>query len=432
MAKSWVPVPPNSDFSLGNIPFGIVSRGSDSKRVPATIIGDHVLDLSQFSQNNGFSQLSSVQNYLHVFQEPTLNGFARLGQKIHREVRIFIQQVLSEDTAYPGTLRDNEVLKAKCLIPVKDVKNHLPMGIGDFTDFYGGMNHAINAGALVRGQNGALLPNFLHMPMAYHSRSSSVYVSGTPIKRPWGQLIKDVTATPKVPVFEICQTLDFELELGAFVCGENAPGQRISIDTADQNIFGYVLVNDWSARDVQRWEYVPLGPFNGKNFATSISPWVVLKDALEPFRAEGLPNKEKLLPYLSENKKDNVHDLNLEVVLTSGKTGKSTVICRTNAADGLVWSFQQMLAHHTVTGCPMRAGDLLASGTISGPRKDSLGCLLEKTLNGKEHISLEDGEQRIWLEDGDSVTLRGYAGTESSGRVGFGECVGQVIPADSV
>lgn len=430
--ESWLPVSSNSPFSLINIPFGIISRGSASDLVPAVAIGEYVIDLAQFSKNGGFSPLQCVHDNLSVFAQPTLNAFARLGRRVHREVRKYIQDVFRSNTPYPQVLRDNEPLRSKCIISVNDVRNHLPMQIGGFSDFYGGMNHAINAGALYRGQNGALLPNYLHLPMAYHGRTSSIYISGTPIKRPWGQSVKDMTASPKIPVFDTCQTMDFELELGAFVCRENEPGERISIAEAEDSIFGFVLVNDWSARDIQRWEYVPLGPFNGKNFATSISPWVVLADALEPFRTRGLENKENLLPYLRETRKDSIYDLSLEVVLTSGKTGKSTLICRNNAAKGLVWSFPQMLAHHTITGCPMRVGDLLGSGTISGFTKDSLGCLLEQTLNGKEAIQLEDGEQRIWLEDGDSVTLRGWAGDETTGKVGFGACTGQLIAADAM
>ena len=429
MAKSWLQVSPDSDFSLANIPFGIVSRKTGQKRFPATRIGDDVLDLSTFSEQGGFESLSSMQHHLNVFHESSLNAFAALGQPAHREVRSFIQNVLSDDTSYPEVLRDNETLRQQCLLSANEVQSHLPMDIGDFSDFYGGINHAVNAGALFRGQKGALLPNYLHLPMAYHGRSSSIFASGTPVQRPWGQCVRDLGAEPKIPEFDICRTMDFELELGAFVCKENRPGERIAVDDAASCIFGYVLLNDWSARDIQRWEYVPLGPFNGKNFATSISPWVVLADSLEPYRARGVQNTEILLPYLQETRRDTVYDLNLEVILTSGKTGKSTTICRNSAPTGLVWSFQQMLAHHTITGCPMRVGDLLGSGTISGLTKDSLGCLLEQTLNGKDPIQLVDGEQRTWLEDGDSVTLRGHAGNAETGRVGFGDCFGQLLAA---
>ena len=429
MAKSWLPVSPDSDFSLANIPFGIVSRNTIHKKVPATRIGDYILDLLTFSEQGGFASVTSIQHQVHVFHESTLNAFAALGQSAHRDVRLFIRNVLSADTSHPEILRDNETLRQQCLLSANEVHNHLPMDIGDFSDFYGGTNHAVNAGALFRGQKGALLPNYLHMPMAYHGRSSSIFVSGTPVKRPRGQCVRDLQADPKVPEFDICRTMDFELELGAFVCRENQPGDRIGVDHAASCIFGYVLLNDWSARDIQRWEYVPLGPFNGKNFATTISPWIILADALEPYRARGVQNTEKLLPYLQETRSDSVYDLHLEVILTSGKTGKSTTICCNNAPTALVWSFQQMLAHHTVTGCTMRVGDLLGSGTISGLTKDSLGCLLEQTLNGKDPIQLVDGEQRTWLEDGDSVTLRGYAGNAEMGRVGFGDCRGQLLAA---
>jgi len=428
--QSWLPIPPTSPFSLANIPFGIVTTPLGSRPVPAIAIGDHVLDLAAFASGGGFDHLDTIQQHLFVFTETTLNAFAGLGRPVHRQVRKYLQDVFRQDTTYGHVLRDNADLSRKCLFPLKETQSHMPLRIGDFSDFYGGLNHAVNAGALFRGQNGALLPNYLHLPMAYHGRASSIVPSGTPIQRPCGQVVHDLNATPKAPVFTACQSMDFELELGAFVCHENPMGQRISIDDAENALFGFVLVNDWSARDIQRWEYVPLGPFNGKNFATSISPWVVLADALEPFRCKGLENKEQLLPYLVEKRSDTVYNLHLEVDLTNPKTGVTSTLCRTNAAEGLVWSFTQMLAHHTITGCPMKVGDLLGSGTISGLTKDSLGCLLEQTLNGKEGIKLDDGEQRTWLQDGDIVTLRGWAGDSNSGLVGFGECVGQLLPAD--
>ena len=427
MARSWIDVSPDSDFSLANLPFGVVSRLNSDPRVPATIIGDTVVDLAK---HGGFANLNGLETHLKVFETETLNAFARLGRQLHRQVRSFLQEVLSENTKWPQVLRDNPNLREQCLVPIQNVRSHLPMHIGDFSDFYGGLNHAANAGALFRGQAGALTPNFLHMPMAYHGRSSSIYVSGTPIRRPCGQVVKDLTAAVKTPIFEVCKTMDFELELGAFVCNENAPGERVSADDAGEGIFGFVLLNDWSARDVQRWEYVPLGPFNGKNFGCTISPWVVLADALEPYRVRPLPNKEQTLPYLRESRAESVYDLHLEVVLTSGKTRKETTICRVNAAAGLIWSFQQMLAHHTVTGCPMRVGDMLGSGTISGTTKDSLGCLLEQTQNGKEAITLAFDEQRIWLEDGDTVTFKGHAGNSRTEMVGFGECSGTLLPAN--
>lgn len=382
-----------------------------------------MLDLKAFASSGGFGQLGVIQDHLPVFSETTLNAFARLGRPIHRKVRTYIQGVLSEGAVF------GKDIAQKSLLSIYEVKNHLPLQIGDFADFYGGLNHAVNAGALFRGQNGALTPNFLHLPLAYHGRSSSIVPSGTSIRRPSGQVVKNLTTERKVPTFGICQTMDFELELGAFVCRENAMGEHIPIDEAESGIFGFVLLNDWSARDIQRWEYVPLGPFNGKNFATSISPWVVLSDALEPFRSKGLGNKESILPYLKEPRADTVYDLNLQVDLTNGRTGVTTTLCRNNAARGLVWSFPQMLAHHTITGCPMKAGDLLGSGTISGLEKDSLGCLLELTLNGEEYITLDDGDRRKWLEDGDTVTIKGWAGDTSSGLVGFGECKGELLPA---
>ena len=432
MRQSWLPISTDSDFSLDNIPFGVITHGTLPQKHVATAISEYVLDLCEFSKHGGFDQLPELSGHLDVFQATTLNRFAQLGQQIHRQVREFLQNVLADNGDHPEVLRDKSDLRQKCIYEMSEVAMHLPMDIGDFSDFYGGINHAVNAGALFRGQKGALMPNYLHLPTAYHGRSSSIFVSGTPLKRPWGQLVKDINADIKSPVFDICRTMDFELELGAFVCKSNRPGERISVDDAASYIFGFVLLNDWSARDIQRWEYVPLGPFNGKNFGTTISPWVVLVDALEPYRAKGVQNPENLLPYLQEKRSESVYDLNFSVELTSGKTGNKTNICRNKAPDALVWSFQQMLAHHTITGCTMRVGDLLGSGTISGLSKNSLGCLLEQTLNGKQSIELQGGEKRTWLEDGDSVTLCGYAKQDGTGRVGFGECHGQLLAADNL
>ena len=262
--------------------------------------------------------------------------------------------------------------------------------------------------------------------MAYHGRASSIVISGTPVRRPWGQVLDNRVTDKKKTLFIPCSTMDYELELGAFLCGSNKMGENISITKAEEAIFGYVLMNDWSARDIQRWEYVPLGPFNGKNFATQISAWVVLADAMEPFRCKGLRNSQELQPYLRD-REDSVYDLNLAVDITNGNT--TTTVSQTNACHGLVWSFSQMLAHHSIGGCPMNTGDLLGSGTISGKTEGSLGCLLEQTLNGQKGITLRGGEKRTWLEDGDTVCLRGWAGTPETGLVGFGDCSGQLLPA---
>ena len=296
------------------------------------------------------------------------------------------------------------------------------------TDFFVGLNHARNCGVIFRGPEKALEPNYKHLPVAYHGRASSVLVSGTSIRRPRGQIaLQDPNTGEKKPVYDKCNMLDFELELAAFVCKPSSLGKPIPVNEAHEHIFGLVLMNDWSARDVQSWEYVPLGPFNAKNFGTSISPWIVLTDALEPFRATGLENDVEILPYLKENEKKHVYDIRLSVDLTGGPGTRST-ICKTNSKN-LLFSFSQMLAHHTSTGCPLNTGDLIGSGTISGTAPDSFGTLLEQTSAGKNNIKLQNGHARTFLQDGDTVTFSGVCGDNDKSLVGFGECTGTIIPA---
>ncbi|KAI9873153.1 MAG: hypothetical protein M1830_000775 [Pleopsidium flavum] len=426
-AKSWLHIPRASHFSLANIPFGIISTASSKTPRPAVAIGDQALDLAAFSSNSGFSALPSIKPHLSVFSQPTLNAFAALGRPVHREVRQYLQSIFALDTPHPQILKSNETLQQEALIPLKDVHTHLPLHIGDYTDFYAGRNHAYNVGVLFRGPNNALQPNYTHLPVGYHGRASSVVVSGTPIRRPWGQILEDPTADPKVPIFTPCRRLDIELELGAFVCRANKMGEPIHIAEAEENIFGIVLMNDWSARDIQAWEYVPLGPFNAKNFGTTISAWVVLADALQPFKVKGLDNETELQPYLREKGKESVYNINLEVDLTT-TTGTTTTITRTNARN-LLFSFPQMLAHHSITGCPMQVGDLLGSGTISGTDPGAQGSMLEQCQNGRTALKLGNGEERKFLENGDVVTIRGWAGEEEGSLVGFGKCVGSIEPA---
>ena len=428
--KSWLPVAPSSEFSLANIPFGIASRGSSSAGRPATVLGAHVLDLNEFTKGNGFAGLEVIQPHLHVFSAPTLNAFAALGRPVHSAVRKYLQDVFAEGTQYPQVLRDNAALREGAIFPLEAATMHLPMEIGDYTDFFAGINHAHMVGSLFRGPQNALQPNYKHLPVAYHGRASSVFVSGTPVHRPWGQILTDPTADPKIPSLLPCRRLDIELELGAFICKPNAPGQPVPVNEAEESIFGYVIVNDWSARDLQTWEYVPLGPFNAKNFATTISPWVVLPDALAPFATEGISNDTELLPYLCEKQKLNQYDIRLRVDLISDQTGTaaSTTITETSGKN-LLWSFPQMVAHHTIAGCPMRAGDLLGSGTISGTDERSRGSLLEQNGGGKKVIKLADGQERKFLADGDTVVITGVCGTEEVGLVGFGECSGKIVKA---
>ncbi|EEQ87281.2 fumarylacetoacetase [Blastomyces dermatitidis ER-3] len=428
MASSWLHIPKESPFSLANIPFGIISTTASPNPRPAVAIGDHALDLFVFSSGGGFSQLSSFQQHLDVFAQPTLNDFAALGRPVHRQVREYLQAVFKEDTPFPEVLKANENLKQSALVLRKDATNHLPLSIGDYTDFYAGLNHAYNVGVLFRGPDNALQPNYKHLPVGYHGRASSVILSGQPIRRPNGQILANPAATPKEPIFSPCKKLDIELELAVFVAQGNKLGEPIPIDKAEDHLFGVVLMNDWSARDIQAWEYVPLGPFNAKNFATTITPWVVLMDALEPFRAQGLEPGNPLLPYLQEKKAENVYDIPLEVHLVAN--GKVTKIAESNSKN-LLYSFSQMLAHHSITGCNMRTGDLLGSGTISGDRSGTLGSLLENTNGGKNPIRLADGSERVFLQDGDEVILRGACGKEGS-YVGFGDCTGVIIPAPQI
>jgi fumarylacetoacetase len=311
--RSWFSIPRGSHFSLANIPFGIISTASSPSPRVAIAIGDHALDLEAFAVNNGFSGLSTIQPHQSVFSQPTLNEFAALGRPLHSVVRKYIQSVFLDETPYPDVLKSNSKLQNQVLILLEDIKAHLPFRIGDYTDFFAGQNHAYNCGVIFRGPQTPLNPNYKHLPVGYHGRASSVVPSGTPIRRPNGQILLDPTADQQVPTLSPCKKLDIELELGAFVCGSNPQGEPIPIDKAEENLFGVVLLNDWSARDVQMWEYVPLGPFNAKNFGTTISTWVVLADALEPFKTKGLENDVEVLPYLKEKAEKTVYDIKLAV-----------------------------------------------------------------------------------------------------------------------
>lgn len=442
--RSWLDIPIDSHFSLANIPFGIITTPVSSSPHVGIAIGNYALDLSVFASSSGFSECPAITAHLDVFSQPALNDFAALGRAVHREVRQFLQKVFVEKSKFSPAEGFTEPYD-RGLFLLKDVKTHLPFRIGDYTDFFVGKYHAQTAGAMIRGVGHALHPNYTHLPVGYHGRASSVVVSGTSIRRPHGQVMENPAAKVPKPIFTPSKRLDFELELGAFVCKPNEMGEPVSIKEAEENIFGLVLMNDWSARDIQGWEMVPLGPFNSKNFGTSVSAWVVLVDALEPFRVGGIENENEVLPYMREAKKDNVYDLKLEVELTSmansvrvspcllttdaAKSGTSTTITRTNGKN-LLFSFPQMLAHHTAGGCPMQVGDLLGSGTVSGTEPDtSSGSMLELSANGKKKIQLHGGDERTFLEDYDTVALKGWAGGEEGALVGFGECSGRIEPA---
>ncbi|KAI1111694.1 hypothetical protein F5Y14DRAFT_424477 [Nemania sp. NC0429] len=429
MSSTWVPsVSPDTPFSIANIPFGIISTQSDPAPHAAVAIGSHVLDLKVLATHEKFTELFPVLvGKEHVLSKPTLNAFAALGRSVHRDVRSSIQQLLSAETTHPEVLRDNDELRQKALLLRRSVKVHLPMRIGDYTDFYAGYHHAYAVGAMFRGPEHALQPNYTHLPVGYHGRASSIVVSGTPIRRPNGQILLDPTADVKQPITGPSRRVDIELELGCIIATPNRMGEPIKVTEAEDHIFGYVLLNDWSARDIQTWEYIPLGPFNSKNFATTISPWVVLADAIEPFRTKAIENKTAVQDYLKDGREDSVFDIELEIDIRTPE-GDTTTISQTSSKN-LMWSFPQMIAHHTLGGCPMNTGDLLGSGTISGPdpRRES-GSLLELSKGGKEDIMLYGMDVRLFLKDGDAIAFRGSCGKPGA-RVGFGDCVGRIESA---
>ncbi|MGB0650630.1 MAG: fumarylacetoacetase [Rhodothermales bacterium] len=409
---SFVEIPEGCDFPLENLPFGVFTpAGSDQPR-PGTAIGQWVVDLKAL-QEAGLLETD-------VFAGSTLNAFMAAGRPVWTAVRSRLQSLLSADSP---TLRDNEDLRLRVLFHQSDVQMVLPVDIGDYTDFYSSREHATNVGTMFRDPENALLPNWLHLPVGYHGRASSVVVSGTDVRRPMGQ----TKPADGPPVFGPCRLLDFELELGFFTGPGNALGERIPIEDAADHIFGFVLVNDWSARDIQKWEYVPLGPFLAKNFATSISPWIVTLDALEPFRCAGPSQDPQPLPYL-QGSGDRSYDIALEVGIQPEGASMDDVVCRSNFKY-MYWNISQQLAHHSVTGCTIRPGDLMASGTISGPDKGSYGSMLELSWRGQNPIPLSDGSERKFIQDGDTVVMRGAA--EKDGlRIGFGECRGKVLPAN--
>ncbi|KAK8029679.1 Fumarylacetoacetase [Apiospora rasikravindrae] len=427
-STSWVPgVTPETPFSLANIPFGVISTKDNPTLRPAVAIGSHALDLKALDEGVSLGEIvAELKGHEHVFQQTTLNAFAALGRPVHQQVRTALRDLLTAGSRHAAKLQENEELKQKALIPLSQVKMHMPMAIGDYTDFYAGYHHAFAVGSMFRGPAAALQPNYTHLPVGYHGRASSIVVSDTPVRRPWGQILLDPAAEPKQPTTAPCRRLDFELELGCFISTPSEQGTPVKIGEAEDHIFGYVLLNDWSARDIQSWEYVPLGPFNSKNFASTISPWVVLADALEPFRTKGIENTTPVQEYMKEDKAETAIDISLEVDITTPE-GDTTTITRTSAKQ-LMWSFPQMIAHHTLGGCNMRTGDMLGSGTISGTEPGARGSLLELSEGGKKDVMLYGMDMRRFLKDGDTVTIRGVCGG-SGERVGFGECAGRVYSA---
>ena len=408
--KSWVASANNAstDFPLNNLPYGVFSIGSEVPRC-GVAIGDMIFDITRL-ESQGLLKLTDQP----VFAHPSWNALMESGQAVWAKLRAVLIELLQEGSA------DQQVLQAH-LYPQANAKMHLPFKVAEYTDFYAGRNHATNVGTMFRGAENALPPNWLHIPIGYNGRSSSVVVSGTDFHRPWGQL---KTADALVPTFAPSKRFDIELEFGAIVGKPSAFGQPVTVAEADAMIFGYVLLNDWSARDIQAWEYQPLGPFQAKATATTISPWIVTKAALEAFRVSTPPREVPLLPYLEEPT-PMLYDIKLEVGLMP-EGGRETLISRTTTAE-LYYSAAQQLAHHTSSGCAMSVGDLLGSGTISGPTKTSRGSLLELSWGGKEPFTI-DGGTRSFIEDNDTLTLRGSAQGDGY-KIGFGECTGKVLPA---
>ncbi len=415
--KSFVPVPDGSHFPLYNLPYGIFSPAAGESPRAGVRIGDHVLDLS-LVEDAGLLDGAGLPR--GTFSQPWLNRFMELPAENRRLARILIHGLLRQEEP---TLRDNAGLRRRALVPVDEVVMHLPVMIRDYTDFYSSREHATNVGIMFRGKENALMPNWLHLPVGYHGRASSVVVSGTDIVRPCGQTI---APDAEAPSFGPSRLLDIELEMGFLVAGENALGAPVPVDEAWDRIFGMVVVNDWSARDIQKWEYQPLGPFNAKNFATSISPWIVTIDALMPFACAAPAQDPEPLPYLRE-KERRTFDIALTVDLEAPEADGPVTICESNFRY-LYWTMAQQLAHHTCTGCNLGTGDLLASGTISGPDKGSFGSLLEITWRGSEPIALPGGGQRKFLADGDRVTMSGVCAKDGL-RLGFGEVTGRILPA---
>lgn len=407
---SFINIPKGSDFSIYNIPFGIFRF--ENKIAACTRIGDTIIDLDLCQQHGVFEGINLP---VGIFNRPFLNDFIRLGKPITNQVRIRLQ----EAAQIGNTLDIVSNAHSDLLIDADKVDMLLPIVIGDYTDFYSSREHATNVGMMFRDPANALLPNWLHLPVGYHGRSSSIVVSGTDIKRPSGQIMPPGADTP---VFSKTKRLDFELEM-AFVIGKDTElGTSIDISDAEDYIFGVMLFNDWSARDIQRWEYVPLGPFLAKNFASTVSPWIVTLEALEPFRVNGPVQETEVLPYLQYTGAKS-YDIHLSVALSNDKNTKKTI--SESNFKYMYWNMCQQLAHHTVNGCNVRVGDLLASGTISGPTPDSLGSMLEITWNGTKPVVMPDNTDRTFIEDGDTVSMNGWCENENI-RIGFGPCMGTI------
>lgn len=410
--KTWLPVNENSDFSIYNIPFGVYTD-KDVKHHICSAIGEYIIDLFELESKDVFDINRSV------FDQAYLNDFIEMGKPITNKVRSKIMELLCDENSIIKTDATffNKVFKKQ-----SDVKMLLPVKVGDYTDFYSSIDHAINIGTMIRDPKNALMPNWKHLPVGYHGRASSICVSGQSFYRPKGQ---QKPADAELPVYGPSKLLDIELET-AFIIGKSTlMGDTVSTAKADDHIFGMVLFNDWSARDIQTWEYVPLGPFLSKNFASTISPWVVTLEALEPYRTKGYLQDPKVLPYLEYTGDRNL-DIKLEVSLKPQNGEENKII--TSNYKYMYWTMEQQLAHHTVNGCNINVGDMMASGTISGPEPHEFGSMMELTWRGTKPIKLKDGTERKFVNDNDTIIIRGYCKKDGM-RVGFGECVGTLLPA---
>ena len=412
--KSWLNVPENSDFPIQNIPFGVFLTKDDVITI-GTRIGDYAIDLGALQQLNYFEGIDLTDD---MFMQDTLNDFISDGKKTWRLVRNRIGDIFDSNNP---KLRDNPEHREIVIFTMDEVEMQLPVLIGDYTDFYSSKEHATNVGKMFRDPANALLPNWLHIPVGYHGRSSTIIPSGIPVHRPMGQTLPNGETTP---VFGPSRLVDFELETAFITTDANIMGENIPVTEAEDYIFGMVLLNDWSARDIQKWEYVPLGPFLAKNFASSISPWIVTMDALEPFRCKGPVQEPTPLPYLQQKGK-HAFDINLEVYIEP-ENAEPTLVSKSNFKY-MYWSMSQQLAHHTSNGCRVNSGDMMGSGTISGPTQDSFGSMLELTWGGKNPLTMSDGTERKFINDNDTVTIKGHC-QNSSIRIGFGEVSTKLLP----
>ena len=411
LLKSWVTSAndANHPFPLNNLPYGVFSTIGTEERC-GVAIGDMILDMAA-AEEAGLVSISEIP----VFDAPYWNDLMDMGQDAWAELRARLTEILAEGSA-------DQAAAEACLVPMADATLHMPIAVSEYTDFYAGRQHAANMGAILRGSPD-LPANWLHIPIGYNGRASSVVISGTDIHRPNGQR---KAPDAEMPSFGPSMRLDIELEMGAIVGTASDFGQPITVDQADDMIFGYVLLNDWSARDIQGWEYQPLGPFQGKAFGTSISPWIVTAAALEDFRAPTPEREKQLLPYL-DGSKDGLYDIDLEVLMQPEGAEKASVVAQTNY-NRMYYSAAEQLCHHAIGGCGMNVGDLLGSGTISGPNKGEYGSLMEVSWAGREPFTLDTGETRTFIEDGDTLTLRGNARGDGF-TIGFGDCTGKILPS---